>query len=93
MKDVLDKSIEELELGVRAYNCLKNANIYTLKDLVSKTESDLLKTKHFGRKSLQQVKHVWIAWDCRWNGNKRGVESCVIETGAENSEENQHIDR
>lgn len=58
IKDVLDKSIEELELGVRAYNCLKNANIYTLKDLVSKTESDLLKTKHFGRKSLQQVKHV-----------------------------------
>jgi DNA-directed RNA polymerase subunit alpha len=57
-KEVLDKSIEELELGVRAYNCLKNANIYTLKDLVSKTESDLLKTKHFGRKSLQQVKHV-----------------------------------
>lgn len=58
VKDVLDKSIEELELGVRAYNCLKNANIYTLKDLVTKTESDLLKTKHFGRKSLQQVKHV-----------------------------------
>ena len=57
-KEVLDKSIEELELGVRAYNCLKNANIYTLRDLVSKTESDLLKTKHFGRKSLQQVKHV-----------------------------------
>ena len=57
-KDVLDKSIEELDLGVRAYNCLKNANIYTLKDLVGKTESDLLKTKHFGRKSLQQVKHV-----------------------------------
>jgi len=57
-KDALDKSIEELELGVRAYNCLKNANIYTLKDLVTKTESDLLKTKHFGRKSLQQVKHV-----------------------------------
>jgi DNA-directed RNA polymerase subunit alpha len=58
VKDALDKSIEELELGVRAYNCLKNANIYTLKDLVTKTESDLLKTKHFGRKSLQQVKHV-----------------------------------
>lgn len=58
VKEVLDKSIEELELGVRAYNCLKNANIYTLRDLVSKTESDLLKTKHFGRKSLQQVKHV-----------------------------------
>lgn len=58
LKDVLDKSIEELDLGVRAYNCLKNANIYTLKDLVLKTESDLLKTKHFGRKSLQQVKHV-----------------------------------
>ncbi len=58
VKEFLDKSIEELELGVRAYNCLKNANIYTLKDLVTKTESDLLKTKHFGRKSLQQVKHV-----------------------------------
>src|SRR5207248_11461657 len=58
VKEALDKSIEELDLGVRAYNCLKNANIYTLRDLVSKTESDLLKTKHFGRKSLQQVKHV-----------------------------------
>src|SRR5262249_55231326 len=57
-KEALDKSIEELDLGVRAYNCLKNANIYTLRDLVTKTESDLLKTKHFGRKSLQQVKHV-----------------------------------
>jgi DNA-directed RNA polymerase subunit alpha len=56
--DLLDKSIEELELSVRAYNCLKNANIKTLAELCSKTEADMLKTKNFGRKSLEEIKNV-----------------------------------
>ncbi|MCD8569098.1 MAG: hypothetical protein LRY50_12555 [Geovibrio sp.] len=43
--DLLDKSIEELELSVRAYNCLKNANIKTLAELCRKTDSEMLKTK------------------------------------------------
>jgi DNA-directed RNA polymerase subunit alpha len=56
--NLLDKSIEELELSVRAYNCLKNANIKTLAELCSKTDSDMLRTKNFGRKSLEEIKNV-----------------------------------
>jgi DNA-directed RNA polymerase subunit alpha len=54
----LDKSIEELELSVRSYNCLKNANIRSIRELVAKTENDLLKTKNFGRKSLNEIKEI-----------------------------------
>ncbi len=54
----LDKSVEELELSVRSYNCLKNANIRTIGDLVQKTEGDMLKTKNFGRKSLNEIKEI-----------------------------------
>ncbi|MGA1861809.1 DNA-directed RNA polymerase subunit alpha [Deferribacter thermophilus] len=56
--ELLDKSIEELELSVRAYNCLKNANIKTLADLCEKTDAELLKTKNFGRRSLEEIKKV-----------------------------------
>jgi DNA-directed RNA polymerase subunit alpha len=56
--ELLDKSIEELELSVRAYNCLKNANIKTLSELCSKTDTEMLKTKNFGRKSLEEIKKV-----------------------------------
>ena len=52
------KSVDELELSVRSYNCLKNADIKTLADLVQKTESEMLKTKNFGRKSLNEIKEV-----------------------------------
>lgn len=54
----LFKSIDELELSVRAYNCLKNANIKTLADLVQKTEHEMLRTKNFGRKSLNEIKEI-----------------------------------
>jgi DNA-directed RNA polymerase subunit alpha len=54
----LDKSVEELELSVRSYNCLKNANIRTLRELVQKTEGDMLRTKNFGRKSLNEIKDI-----------------------------------
>jgi DNA-directed RNA polymerase subunit alpha len=54
----LDKSIEELELSVRSYNCLKNANIRTIRELVQKTEAEMLKTKNFGRKSLNEIKEI-----------------------------------
>jgi DNA-directed RNA polymerase subunit alpha len=54
----LDKSIEELELSVRSYNCLKNASIRSIRELVAKTETDLLKTKNFGRKSLNEIKEI-----------------------------------
>jgi DNA-directed RNA polymerase subunit alpha len=54
----LFKMVDELELSVRSANCLQNANIKYIYELVEKTESDLLKTKNFGRKSLNEVKEV-----------------------------------
>jgi len=54
----LAKSVEELELSVRSYNCLKNANIRTIRELVQKTEAEMLKTKNFGRKSLNEIKEI-----------------------------------
>ena len=54
----LNRSVDELELSVRSYNCLKNANIKTIYDLVTKTESEMLKTKNFGRKSLNEIKDI-----------------------------------
>ena len=54
----LEKSVEELELSVRSYNCLKNADIKTITELVQKTEAEMLKTKNFGRKSLNEIKEI-----------------------------------
>ena len=54
----LYRSVEELELSVRSANCLKNANIHKIYQLVSKTEAEMLKTKNFGRKSLNEIKEV-----------------------------------
>ena len=54
----LDKSVEELELSVRSYNCLKNANIQTIRELVQKSEPEMLRTKNFGRKSLNEIKEI-----------------------------------
>ncbi|MCL5966236.1 MAG: DNA-directed RNA polymerase subunit alpha [Deltaproteobacteria bacterium] len=54
----LYKPVEELELSVRAYNCLKNADIKYIGELVQKTEQEMLKTKNFGKKSLNEIKEV-----------------------------------
>ncbi|HYB60096.1 MAG TPA: DNA-directed RNA polymerase subunit alpha, partial [Methylomirabilota bacterium] len=54
----LDRSVEELELSVRSYNCLKNANIQSIRELVQKSENEMLKTKNFGRKSLNEIKEI-----------------------------------
>ena len=58
MSDNLKRSVEELELSVRSYNCLKNADIKTIGELVQKTEPEMLKTKNFGRKSLNEIKEI-----------------------------------
>lgn len=57
----LDRSVEELELSVRSYNCLKNANITTIRELVQKSEQEMLRTKNFGRKSLNEIKEILAA--------------------------------
>ncbi len=58
MNEILNRSVEELELSVRSYNCLKNANIQTIGDLVQKSEAEMLRTKNFGRKSLNEIKEI-----------------------------------
>jgi DNA-directed RNA polymerase subunit alpha len=54
------RSVNELELSVRAANCLKNAGIETIAEMVQKTESEMLKTKNFGRKSLNEIKEILL---------------------------------
>ena len=56
----LNRSVEELELSVRSYNCLKNASIRTIGELVTKSEAEILKTKNFGRKSLNEIKEILV---------------------------------
>jgi len=58
LMDQLGRSVDELELSVRSYNCLKNADIKTIGDLVTRTEGEMLKTKNFGRKSLNEIKDI-----------------------------------
>jgi DNA-directed RNA polymerase subunit alpha len=58
LNENLFKSIDELELSVRATNCLRSANIAYVGELVQKAENDMLKTKNFGRKSLEEIRHV-----------------------------------
>ena len=58
LNENLNRSVEELDLSVRSYNCLKNAQIQTIADLVTKSEADMLKTKNFGRKSLNEIKEI-----------------------------------
>lgn len=58
LEEKLEKSIEELELSVRSYNCLEAAGIKTIRDLVQKTESEMLKYRNFGRKSLTEIKAI-----------------------------------
>jgi DNA-directed RNA polymerase subunit alpha len=58
LNENLFRSVDELELSVRSANCLQNANIKTIGDLVQKTEAEMLKTKNFGRKSLKEIKEI-----------------------------------
>ncbi len=58
LNENLLKTVDELELSVRSANCLKNANIKTIYELIQKTEGEMLRTKNFGRKSLNEIKEV-----------------------------------
>ncbi|MEZ4450767.1 MAG: DNA-directed RNA polymerase subunit alpha [Nannocystaceae bacterium] len=58
LNEYLWRSVDELELSVRSANCLQNANIHYIGDLVQRTEGEMLKTKNFGRKSLKEIKEI-----------------------------------
>ena len=63
VQQILDTSVDELELSVRSSNCLKNADIRTIGDLVSKTDDEIAKTRNFGKKSLQEIKEKLAEWN------------------------------
>ncbi|MDX1972738.1 MAG: DNA-directed RNA polymerase subunit alpha [Candidatus Sumerlaeia bacterium] len=67
MMSILDKSIEELELSVRSFNCLEAAGIKTIRDLVQKSESEMLKYRNFGRKSLSEIKAILKSFSLSFN--------------------------
>ena len=68
------RSVNELELSVRSSNCLKNARIHTIYQLVQKTDSEMLKTKNFGRKSLNEIKEVLASMDLSLGMDLEGFE-------------------
>jgi DNA-directed RNA polymerase subunit alpha len=80
-----DKLVDELELTVRSYNCLKNANIRTLGELARKTESELLKSKTFGRKSLNEIKKVLAEFGLRLGMRDDGGEDSAVPVGRPNT--------
>ena len=55
LKKMLETSIDDLDLSVRAYNCLKRAGILTIRDLVEKSENEMMKIRNLGKKSLKEV--------------------------------------
>jgi len=77
----LQKSVDELELSVRSYNCLKNANIRTIADLVQKTEPEMLKTRNFGRKSLNEIKEILEEMDLSLGMKLDELETPVVPEG------------
>jgi DNA-directed RNA polymerase subunit alpha len=76
----LDRSVDELELSVRSYNCLKNADIRTIRELVQKTEPEMLRTKNFGRKSLNEIKEILSSMGLRL-GMKFDEQGRLVDEG------------
>jgi len=77
--EMLSKPIEELDLSVRSANCLKNANIRTLGDLVQRTEREMLSTKNFGRKSLDEIKDVLASLGLSFGMTRAGARAEMRE--------------
>lgn len=83
----LRKSVEELELSVRSYNCLKNADIRTIYELVTKSDQEMLKTRNFGRKSLNEIKEILteMGLSLGMNVEQYKEELAMIDEGQVNS--------
>jgi len=82
VNEILSRSVEELELSVRSYNCLKNANIATIGDLVQKTEAEMLRTKNFGRKSLNEIKEILAGLGLSFGMKFDSQGRMILPTGA-----------
>lgn len=84
---VLLKKVDELELSVRSQNCLKNDNIIYIGDLVNKTESEMLKTPNFGRKSLNEIKDILTGYGLKFGMKIEGWPPEDVETLARKYED------
>ena len=87
--DILDKAVSELELSVRAANCLKAANIHVLRELVQKSEVEMLKYRNFGRKSLNEIKALVEEMGLHFGMNAEEIDQVdlsgiQLEAGGEN---------
>lgn len=87
LSEMLAKPIEELDLSVRSANCLKNANIRTLGDLVQRSEREMLSTKNFGRKSLDEIKDVLSSMGLSFGMGRMSSKSLSISSEAVHSGE------
>ena len=86
MNEVLNRSRGRTGASVRSYNCLKNANIQTIGDLVQKTEAEMLRTKNFGRKSLNEIKEILgglgLSFGMKFDAQGRLVSPAAAAAGA-----------
>jgi DNA-directed RNA polymerase subunit alpha len=87
MRELLARSVDELELSVRSSNCLTSANIRTIGELVQKTEAEMLKQRNFGRKSLKEIQEILAGMNLsfgmdvtKWLGTPSGSEADRSET-------------
>ena len=69
---MLELTIEELDLSVRSFNCLKRAGINTVADLIARTEEDMMKVRNMGRKSLEEVQNKLAMMDLSLAGDDSG---------------------
>jgi DNA-directed RNA polymerase subunit alpha len=83
----LNRHVNELELSVRSINCLQNANIGTIGELVQKTESEMLRTKNFGRKSLNELKELLEAMGLSFGMDIRGWTPAEMDLNPEETQE------
>ncbi|MBF0233214.1 MAG: DNA-directed RNA polymerase subunit alpha, partial [Desulfamplus sp.] len=88
----LYRSVDELELSVRSSNCLKNAQILKIYQLVQKTESEMLKTKNFGRKSLNEIKEVLTSMDLSLGMDLDGFEPPAEDEMVEQSSKGEDLE-
>jgi len=77
IRNILNIPVEELELSVRSSNCLKNADIKTVGELVRKTEEDIAKTRNFGKKSLQEIKEKLKEWNLSLGITESGLKNAI----------------
>jgi DNA-directed RNA polymerase subunit alpha len=88
-RQMLSTPVEELELSVRSSNCLKNANIKTIGELVRKTEDDIAKTRNFGKKSLQEIKEKLKEWNLSLGIMDMGVLKNAVKTTPQKEAEDE----